>query len=801
MKKRKTFVDVLAEEGLFSPEMLAEYLPESQQRDISLSNYLVGNRLITRTILEGVLQRRKFDILLGDLLVETGVIAVPSQINQALTYHQEKKVPLGESLIRLGFIERSRLMELLCRQVGIVKIIPEVELAHSFEPMPSDKFQQNNLLLPYFREDKIITVLMSDPFDSAIIEQLEKFYNDLTLNIAYADSDDLRTFFNFRKVVVGEDGRALKGRSVDLDFYSLESLAGDDASQEGLADSVRIVQLYLKRALEMGASDIHFEPLDNSLRVRFAIDGILYTITHFPKTMAPRIAGLLKAASGIDVAQHRMPGDGRMVVRSNHKEYGVRISTYPSLYGENCVLRLLRHDEAPDTIDSLGLTPRNLKVFHRSLDTPSGVVFVTGPTGSGKTTTLYTALRHLSSDDNRHIITIEDPIEYTLAGATQGAVNEKIGFSYLVALASIMRQNPDIIMVGELRDKHCAEAIIQAALTGHKVFSTFHTETANGALSRLLDMGMENFLILETVELVIAQRLIREICPVCADEYVPAEQVLKVFEQQVSDLAGVTLKRGSGVFEGKSCANCNGSGFRGRTAIHEFLQVNGEVARAVGQGKPSWEIREIAKERGGFISLREDGVYKALRGITTLEEVLRVVPDTDESVRSFARIVELCEASEAAPPCDHALFAWGREELQAAIAKGGSMPSADEDLAVVKKKLILAGLPLVSLLTIEALVDATSASSDEAQSLMRAFFDVGHHCKGPMEDEGKCKRCLQLERIMAPELASLDDKYAHLLAIDDRHAYFLNRQGLAMESSWEIVALMPIDKSLPLAAD
>ncbi len=388
-----------------------------------------------------------------------------------------------------------------------------------------------------------------------------------------------------------------------------------------------------------GASDVHIEPLEKVLRVRYRIDGILIHKTDLPISMAPSLISRVKVLASLDISERRRHQDGRIEARVMGKEVDLRVSTYACIWGENVVIRLLFRKSALVDLDVLGFSPLNIKKVKKILESPSGIVLVTGPTGSGKTTTLYASLCYLNKMDKK-IITVEDPVEYTIEGVVQGKLDSKLGLTHIDFLKSMMRQDPDVLMIGEIRDKIGVEAAIQAALTGHKVFSTFHTDDTTGALLRLMDMGIDTFLISSTVVSVIAQRLIRILCPVCKVPYEPGEDILSSYSIHPVNFKKYTFYKAGG------CSTCNNTGYKGRTGIHELLIVNDAIRDAILARKPSGQIRPVARNSANLISMREDGFYKAAQGITSLEEVVRVVfyNESDAQEPRFAdELVALCE--------------------------------------------------------------------------------------------------------------------------------------------------------------
>jgi type IV pilus assembly protein PilB len=401
---------------------------------------------------------------------------------------------------------------------------------------------------------------------------------------------------------------------------------------------IRVLNYLLTTAVSAGASDIHIEPLENRLRVRYRIDGILQHKTDLPLDLAPPLSSRIKVLCGLDIAERRRHQDGRIEIRVRGEEVDLRVSTYVSAYGETVVIRILHRHTSLVDLDQLGFSPAHRAGFQRILDYPSGIILITGPTGSGKTTTMYASLHYLNRLD-RKIITVEDPIEYQIDGITQGRLDPKLGLTYSDFIKAMMRQDPDVLMIGEVRDKTSAEAVIQAALTGHKVFSTFHTEDTIGALLRLMDMDIETFLISSTVVCVVSQRLVRLLCVHCRKLYYPDSDLLRAFHIDPGSAAKYPF------YQGRGCKHCQGSGYKGRTGIHEILVLNDPIRDAILARRPSSQIRLLARDRAHLISLREDGFYKAVQGLTALDEVLRVVfhqESDDLPLRNADHILSLC---------------------------------------------------------------------------------------------------------------------------------------------------------------
>jgi len=489
--------------------------------------------------------------------------------------------------------------------------ISKLPLAESFEPAYLEYWG----ILPLELEGERLRVAATADPASEVLEDLELNYG-VPLEIVPVSRDELlegirRTFAAAESVI-----ELVK----DLDA-ALEP--SSDLQEDGLADArdlanqppvIRFVNLLIREAYEARASDIHLESTRDGLVARFRVDGVLVELPSPPKGLQAAVVSRIKLLASLDIAERRAPQDGRIRVRLEERELDLRVSTVPTLYGESAVLRLLDRGGQPVGLDELGMAPQTRDTFHRLAERPHGILLATGPTGSGKTTTLYAALalRHRSAEK---IITVEDPVEYHLEGVTQVPVNVKAGMTFAGALRSILRQDPDVLMIGEMRDGETAAIAVQAALTGHLVFSTLHTNDAPSAMTRLVDLKVEPYLTAATLEGVLAQRLVRKICPECRERYKPDPGAVALLAQQ--PVGHVALERGRG------CAACRHTGYRGRTGLFELLIVSDKIKQALLKSPNAGTLREIAHAQG-MTTLRQDGWRKVQAGITTVEEVLRV---------------------------------------------------------------------------------------------------------------------------------------------------------------------------------
>ncbi|SMO64798.1 general secretion pathway protein E/type IV pilus assembly protein PilB [Balnearium lithotrophicum] len=474
--------------------------------------------------------------------------------------------------------------------------IPEIETS-IVERVPLDILRKERLV-PFKEEENSVLVATDNPFNYLGLKKVEWFFSK-PLKVVVVPFDEITNFFSSQEETT---------REVEESSYGEDILSSEEE-----APAVKFINDILTLAVRAKASDIHFEPFKNKMRVRIRIDGVLKTVRELPSSKIPAVVSRLKIMANLDIAEKRLPQDGRIMIRLGGKEIDIRVSTLPTYFGERVVLRLLSKESVLYSTRELGLLPEDYEKFEKLIKNPHGIILVTGPTGSGKTTTLYASLSELNSEEI-NIVTVEDPVEYQLDGISQVQVKPDIGLTFVSALRSILRQDPDIIMIGEIRDTETAEIAIQSALTGHLVFSTLHTNDAPSSVTRLLDMGIEPFLVASSVIGVIAQRLVRKVCPYCKEAYTPTPEELR--DLGINDYGGK-------FYRGRGCEYCMGTGYLGRTAIYEILTVDKDIRRYILSGKDSDEIKELAVKKG-MKTLRMDGAEKVKMGVTTPEEVLRV---------------------------------------------------------------------------------------------------------------------------------------------------------------------------------
>jgi general secretion pathway protein E len=556
------------------------------------------------------------------VLIERG--AVSEAILEKARERQRDGKGLGDVLQEMGAIDSRTWAQALASLYGLPFIdeIPQDENPSEWIELLPINFAKRYQILPIGRDGDTIVLATGDPSALGAIDDVRLLLRRpvrVTVAPGAKIVDAINRVYDLTSGTASEAMESLDDERLDLVATELEEPRDLlDADEE--APIIRLVNSLLFQAVKDRASDIHIEPFERDLLVRFRIDGILYDIISPPKRFQPVITSRIKIMAHLNIAEKRLPQDGRIRIKLAGKDVDIRVSTVPTAFGERVVMRLLDRASTILQLDELGLTGHKLEIVERLIRQPHGIVLVTGPTGSGKTTTLYAALSKINTTD-KNIITIEDPIEYQLHGVGQIHVNPKIDLTFANGLRSILRQDPDVIMVGEIRDSETAQIAVQAALTGHLVFSTLHTNDACGAITRLLDMGIEPFLVSSSVIAVMAQRLLRRVCASCREPYRPTLEELRQLNLTADRLDGVTVYR-----SGRGCAECKQTGYRGRTGIHELLVVDDDVRNLVMKNADASSIRRAATARG-MNTLREDGADKLLAGITTIEEILRVTQD------------------------------------------------------------------------------------------------------------------------------------------------------------------------------
>lgn len=536
---------------------------------------------------------------------------------------REKGVKLGDALVQLRFLRAEDILKALSIQVGIPyinEIVPDSVPSDLVNQVPIN-FAKKNEIIPLKREDGNIIVAMVDPTNHEAMDDLNLIFEQPIRPLIASSQQVLDAINSCYNRQVGSDQAVMS----DLDEDNLDLMTQDLEEVQDLLEAddeapiIRLVNQLLFRAVKQKASDIHIEPFEKELVVRFRIDGILYDITHPPKKAQNSILSRVKIMSNLNIAEKRLPQDGRIRLKLAGKDIDIRVSTLPTSFGESVVMRLLDRSKVLMTLDTIGITGKNLTLMRELISKSHGIVLITGPTGSGKTTTLYAGLTEINAPDVK-IITVEDPVEYQLPGINQTQVNAKIDMTFANALRAILRQDPDIVMIGEIRDKETAEIAIQASLTGHLVLSTLHTNDSASSATRLIDMGVEPFLVASAVIGIVAQRLLRTLCKECKEIYEPSDFELEQLAISREQLTGKTIYKHVG------CPTCLETGYGGRTAVHETLIVNDEIRKLITQSVDANLIKKAAM-KSGMLSLREAAIQLILEGQTSIAEVLALTQE------------------------------------------------------------------------------------------------------------------------------------------------------------------------------
>jgi len=559
---------------------------------------------------------------LGRVLTKLGKVT-REKVHEALAVQKTRKVPIGQLLVELGYCTQRDIQEALAGQAGMqyvslagVELSDEVrdsiaaETAQAYQVVPieynprSRKIRIAMKSADNFRAVDDLRLLMGFNVEAVVadpaeVEGLIKKYYSKTESVLDVVSD----------LAADDKFKSLASRSsASIDLDALEEASGDNKV-------IKLLNLVLLQAIKDRASDIHFEPFENEFKMRYRIDGVLYEMVPPPKHLGPAITSRIKVMANLDIAERRLPQDGRIELTVGGHPVDLRVSVLPTMHGESVVMRVLDRSNVELSLDRIGLRPDDYKTFEGLINRPNGIVIVTGPTGSGKTTTLYAALQSLNDVETK-ILTAEDPVEYDIDGLCQVQVNPEVDLTFAAALRSFLRQDPDVILVGEIRDLETAQIAVQASLTGHLVLSTLHTNDAPSSIIRLLDLGVESFLLTATIEGVVAQRLVRTICPKCKEPYAPREEELMELALRPSDIEGKQL------FRGRGCDNCHNSGFRGRSAIFEIMCMDDTLRELVMRKASTNVIRDHAR-KFGMRTLRESGLLAIYEGITTIDEVVR----------------------------------------------------------------------------------------------------------------------------------------------------------------------------------
>ncbi|MEJ2155589.1 MAG: ATPase, T2SS/T4P/T4SS family [Desulfobacteraceae bacterium] len=561
---------------------------------------------------------------LGEMLVEAGLLT-EDQLKQAVIDHKRNNLKLGQYLVREGIVSGGQIADLISRQMKIAKYYPDsypidMRLAETLPLELAQKFQA----VPIAKTNYLLTLAMTDPMDIDALDAIEVYtnmeaealictyqeWNHLlgSLYGTYSTMGGMLESMEEMEIERAEEADTLRSAD-DLEVKSLHDMAEE-------APVIRLVNSILSQAVRDAASDVHISPEQDRIQVRFRVDGKLHEVPAPPKSMHLLIISRLKILANMDISLSRIPQDGRFTIRMDNKEINIRASTIPTIYGENMVLRLLDTSSGVYSLEELGMYPDDIQRLESIVHRPYGMILSTGPTGSGKSTTLYSILKRINQPDI-NIITLEDPVEYRVNKIRQIQLNRKAGMTFASGLRSIMRQDPDVIMVGETRDAETASISVQAALTGHRVLSTVHTNDAAGAITRFIDMGVEPFLVSSVMLVSIAQRLVRKVCPYCKKSHEPAKEALKFW--------GLENSSQSTFFRGTGCFNCMDKGYKGRTGIFEILVIDDMVQDMILKRCSAQEITREAHKAGRLRTLKEDAADKIAKGITTIDEAASAV--------------------------------------------------------------------------------------------------------------------------------------------------------------------------------
>ncbi len=571
-----------------------------------------------------------------DLLLKKGIISL-DQLSEAEQRGKDSDTDVGDMLVQMEYAtpEEVALAMAEFHKIPFVDLREERVPDEVIELVP-ESVARENMVLPFSEQDGALRILIADPFDLETIEKL-RFILNRKIETALAPKEAILGAINtYYGQVEGESADSMLQEFTDTAIDFTETESGENVDEETVDDSsapvIRLVNLMIQEAVQLRASDIHVEPFEDRVRIRYRIDGVCVERESAPRRMLSAIIARIKILSKIDISEKRRPTDGRIKITVGDKQLDLRVSIIPTNHGQSSVMRLLDKDNIKVGVRQLGLSERDFRNFNSLIRRPNGIILVTGPTGSGKTTTLYASLNALNRPD-RKIITAEDPVEYYLPGINQVEVRHNIGLDFARIIRSMLRQAPNIILVGEMRDHETASMGIQASLTGHLVFSTLHTNDAPSSISRMVDIGVPSYMVASSVIAVLAQRLVRTICPRCKVRYKPSKEVIKD-----SELPPEMVKQGE-FSKGKGCPYCGRTGYRGRIGIYELMLVNNKLRELMFKGTSTGEIREEAI-KNGMSTLYADGMLKVVRGITTFEEVYRVAKKSEQEHLAFDHLVK-----------------------------------------------------------------------------------------------------------------------------------------------------------------
>jgi type IV pilus assembly protein PilB len=626
VKRNKRKVgEILLAQGYINQQQLEHALEQHATTGISLGTVLVKLGFIDEDTLNAVLGKQlelSYRKRIGDLLVEQGYIT-EQQLANGLAQQKTMGMPLGKCLVKLGYIEETKLLDVLAAQLDLQHIVLEnFKFNPNITRLISEEMARSYKTIPLYENNGVLTVAMVDPTNLRSLDHI-KFKTGKDVEPVIATEAEIITAIE-RVYAGGKEALSdLIGGNEDKDLV-LEDPTGKKEDEEGLVGDeesrqiIKIVNLIVSEAIRLGASDVHLEPQERNMRIRYRIDGELMEQNPIPARIMVQIISRLKVLGGMDIAEKRRPLDGRAHIKYKGQEVDLRLSTFPALLRsrgvvEKMVIRIIDPNSEIATIDKIGFSKTVFPMISKLIELPDGIILTTGPTGSGKSSTLYAFIQKVAVP-GVNVVTMEDPVEKNIQGITQGQINNAAGFTFAAGMRSILRQDPDVIMLGEMRDKETSEMAIQAALTGHLVISTLHTNDAAGAFTRLLDMGIEPFLVTSCVKGVLAQRLVRRICEKCRQPVQVPDLVLE----------GIGIRPGTQFFQGKGCQACNNTGYRGRLALFELLVPDEHVHQMILERKSSDEIKTYAIRQLGMATLRRDGLEKALAGMTTIEQVVSV---------------------------------------------------------------------------------------------------------------------------------------------------------------------------------
>lgn len=549
---------------------------------------------------------------LGQLLLENKKIS-SEELNQALRYQSEKGVYFGKALIELGLIAEIDLMQFLAEQMDIPFVkLDDISIEKEIIRLIPEELARDYQIIPLFKIGEQLSVATSDPLNVENIDSISKL-TGMELDIVLATETDI----SYAVEVYYGKSKKMEGLSDDHIEFEQDQLEKENKKDEEIIGNTKVIEAVntmLSQSIDMGVSDIHFEPREKDVRIRFRVDGTLFENYTLPKSFQASVASRIKVMCNMDISETRKPQDGRIRFKKDNKRVSLRVSTYPTYFGEKIVMRLLDKEKSMVDLNKLGFSPEIFRRWSELIRMPNGIILVTGPTGSGKTTTLYSTLRTLNTV-SKNIITVEDPIEYELDNINQGQVNPRIGVTFSSSLRTILRQDPDIIMIGELRDQETVELAIRSALTGHLVLSTLHTNDAPSAVTRLIDMGVETYLIASTIRAVVAQRLIRVLCPHCKEPFNPPDHVLERLDIPINGKYHFHKPVG--------CIQCRNTGYLGRFGLFELMVNDEKLSEMIINEASLDQLRNYAVSKG-MVRLMQQGIDKATEGIVSIEEVLEI---------------------------------------------------------------------------------------------------------------------------------------------------------------------------------